>query len=101
MPAQELGGTLRRSTGLARHRCDQVRGSEPRPQLRHSLAWDAKAPRRPWGSNEEGRMWEDPVRWPGGAPFSSPAKSLAPPGVPAAAPDTHYVCTEAMFSAND
>ena len=64
MPAQELGGTLRRSTGLARHRCDQVRGSEPKPQLRHSLAWDAKAPRRPWGSNQEGRMWGDPVRWP-------------------------------------
>ena len=64
MPAQELEGTLRRSTVLARHRCDQVRGSEPKPQLRHSMAWDAKALRCPWGSNQEGHMWGDPVRWP-------------------------------------
>lgn len=55
MPAQALAGTLR-----ARHRCDQARGSEPKPQLRHSLAWDAKAPRCPWGSNQEGRVWRRP-----------------------------------------
>lgn len=97
MPAQALAGTLR-----ARHRCEQARGSEPKPQLRHSLAWDAKAPRCPWGSNQEGRVWRRPYTM---AVEERPSVHLQRAWLHQRSQllslDTHHVCTEVMFSAND